>query len=82
MVRPAFLSSLAILMAFAEALTHLLIDPLERERMGMRGRERVRKYFTAERMSQETLLLYEDLLRRRSACEINRLKHFGFARDS
>lgn len=54
-------------MAFAEALTHLLIDPLERQRMGMRGRERVREHFTAEKMSEETLLLYEDLLRRRPA---------------
>ena len=53
--------------AFAEALTHLLIDPLEQSRMGMRGRERVKEYFTAERMSQETLLLYEELLQRRSA---------------
>jgi glycosyltransferase involved in cell wall biosynthesis len=52
--------------AFAEALTHLLIDPAEQRRMGMLGRERVKKYFTAERMSQETVLLYEELLRRRS----------------
>jgi glycosyltransferase involved in cell wall biosynthesis len=51
---------------FADALTHLLIDPSEQLRMGMRGRERVRQYFTAERMSQQTLLLYEELLRRRS----------------
>ena len=54
-------------MAFAEALTRLLIDPLERERMGMRGGERVRECFTAERMSQETILLYDELLRRRPA---------------
>jgi len=54
-------------MAFAEALTRLFIDPLEREHMGMRGRERVREYFTAERMSQETLVLYDNLLRRRPA---------------
>lgn len=53
--------------SFAEALTHLLIDPVERRRMGMRGRERVKEYFTAERMAQETLLLYEELLQRRSA---------------
>jgi hypothetical protein len=53
--------------AFAEALTHLLVNPLERSRMGMRGRERVKKYFAAETMSQETVLLYEELLQRKSA---------------
>lgn len=53
--------------AFAEALTCLINDPLEQRRMGVQGRKRVKKYFTAERMSHETLLLYEKLLQQKSA---------------
>jgi glycosyltransferase involved in cell wall biosynthesis len=53
--------------AFSDALIHLLMDPIERERIGSRGHERVSECFTAERMAQETLLLYEELLQRRSA---------------
>ena len=52
--------------SFASAIAQLLIDPMERHRMGARGRERVTKYFTAERMTQETLLLYENLLGQKS----------------
>jgi glycosyltransferase involved in cell wall biosynthesis len=52
--------------AFADALAQLLMDPEKRERLGTRGRKRVREYFTAERMSQETVLLYEELIGRRS----------------
>lgn len=47
--------------AFADALIQLLKDPLKRERMGLRGRERVEKFFTAERMAGQTLALYEEL---------------------
>ena len=49
------------LRAFADALIQLLKDPLKRERMGLRGRERVEKFFTAERMAGEILALYEEL---------------------
>ena len=52
--------------SFASAIAQLLIDPMERHRMGARGRERVTKSFTAERMTQETLLLYENLLAQKS----------------
>jgi glycosyltransferase involved in cell wall biosynthesis len=52
--------------SFASSLIRLLKDPVERQRMGARGRERVREYFTAERMTQETLLLYENLLGQKS----------------
>lgn len=47
--------------AFAAALVRLAREPLERERMGWRGRERVKGYFTAERMAAETFALYQDL---------------------
>lgn len=47
--------------AFADALIQLIKDPLKRERMGLRGRERVEKFFTAERMARQTLALYEEL---------------------
>jgi glycosyltransferase involved in cell wall biosynthesis len=53
--------------SFAQAIARLLMDSEERERMGASGRERVKTHFTAERMSQETLLLYEQLLGRKSA---------------
>jgi glycosyltransferase involved in cell wall biosynthesis len=54
-------------MAFADGLFRLLSRPEERKRMGLLGQERVKKHFTAEKMSQETLSLYEELLRRTSA---------------
>src|SRR5436309_8392825 len=52
--------------SFASTIAQLLIDPMKRHRMGARGRERVTKCFTAERMTQETLLLYENLLGQKS----------------
>ena len=48
---------------FADALIQLIKDPLKREYMGLRGRERVEKFFTAERMAGETLALYKELER-------------------
>jgi glycosyltransferase involved in cell wall biosynthesis len=53
--------------AFAGAITPLLKDPIERERLGTRGRERVKQFFTAERMCQETISLYDDVMQQRSA---------------
>jgi glycosyltransferase involved in cell wall biosynthesis len=53
-------------MAFADGLFRLSSHPEERKRMGSLGQERVKKHFTAQKMSQETLSLYEELLRRTS----------------
>ncbi len=52
---------------FARALTRLLADPGEARRMGSRGRERVRRLFSAERMVEEILGLYDGLIRARRA---------------
>jgi len=49
--------------AFASALIQLIKDPVERDRMGRRGQERVKKLFTAERMARQTLALYEEMER-------------------
>ena len=49
--------------AFADAIMSLLKNPIERKRMGLRGRERVKKFFTAERMARQTLALYEEMER-------------------
>jgi glycosyltransferase involved in cell wall biosynthesis len=46
--------------AFTAALAQLLSDPVGRQRMGRHGRERVQRYFTAERMAAETISLYEE----------------------
>jgi glycosyltransferase involved in cell wall biosynthesis len=50
--------------AFAAALSRLLHHREERQSMGARGRERVNSHFTAKRMSNETLELYECILSR------------------
>ena len=48
--------------AFASAISRLLRDPEEAQRMGRRGQERVRSHFSAERMSADTLSLYHALI--------------------
>jgi glycosyltransferase involved in cell wall biosynthesis len=48
--------------AFAVAITRLLNDPIECQAMGAQGRERVREYFTADRMTQETMRIYGQLV--------------------
>ena len=48
---------------FADALYRLLSSPEVRRQMGSRGRERVEKFFTAKRMTKQTLALYEEVLR-------------------
>jgi glycosyltransferase involved in cell wall biosynthesis len=45
--------------SLAKAIVALLKDPQRRERMGAAGLARVRERFTAERMVQETLHVYE-----------------------
>jgi rhamnosyl/mannosyltransferase len=49
-------------MALTEAMNRLLEDEKLRVRMGMEGRRRVETEFTKERMVQETLKLYEEVL--------------------
>lgn len=48
--------------AFAKAIIWLLSNPKEAQRMGQRGRERVRKLFSADRMAYQTNEIYELLL--------------------
>ena len=49
--------------AFAAGVSRLLGSAEERQRMGNSGQQRVRRHFTAERMSEQTRMLYEELLR-------------------
>lgn len=48
--------------ALAGAINRLLGDESLRTRMGIEGRRRVEREFTKERMAQETLKLYEEVL--------------------
>jgi glycosyltransferase involved in cell wall biosynthesis len=48
---------------FADALYRLLSNPEDLQRMGARGRERVEEFFNAKKMTEQTLALYEELLR-------------------
>jgi glycosyltransferase involved in cell wall biosynthesis len=50
--------------ALAEALSELLADPDLRRRYARAGRRRFLECFTARRMAQETLRVYEDVLAR------------------
>jgi glycosyltransferase involved in cell wall biosynthesis len=47
--------------SLSDAITRLLEDPALRIRMGIRGREIVEKEFSVDRISQETLNLYNEL---------------------
>lgn len=47
---------------FANAVNSLLSDSQRREVMGMKGRERVKKYFTWEKVAERVLRFYEEIL--------------------
>jgi glycosyltransferase involved in cell wall biosynthesis len=49
--------------ALADALERLVGDAPLRARMGARGRQRVTDEFRAERVIEETLALYREVLR-------------------
>jgi glycosyltransferase involved in cell wall biosynthesis len=55
--------------AFAGALIRLAREPLERQRLARRARQRVQDYFTAERMAAETLALYQELCGGKEKCK-------------
>ncbi|HWH75896.1 MAG TPA: glycosyltransferase family 4 protein [Candidatus Binatus sp.] len=46
--------------AFAGALAQVLDDSIDRQGMGQRARQRVEKFFTAEKMAAATLSLYQE----------------------
>lgn len=48
--------------ALAEALTHLINDPILRKKMGQHGREIVVSLFSEEKVVSETVLLYQQLI--------------------
>jgi rhamnosyl/mannosyltransferase len=48
--------------ALADAINQLLKDENVRTRMGIEGRRRVERKFTREKMAEETLKLYEEIL--------------------
>ena len=50
--------------AFGDAVSWLLAHPEEARRMGLEGRRRAREAFSAERMAQHTLAVYETALQR------------------
>ena len=50
--------------ALASALNALLVDPARRSKLGAAGRRRVADVFSADRMAQATLDLYEQILDR------------------
>ena len=50
--------------ALASAMARLAGQPQRRSALGLRGRERVRKIFGLERMVDETLAVYADVLGR------------------
>jgi glycosyltransferase involved in cell wall biosynthesis len=52
--------------AFASAISWLLMHPDEARQMGRRGQERVRTYFSAERMANDTLSLYSEIIGKHS----------------
>ena len=49
--------------ALADALTRILRDPELRRRMGEAGRRRVEERFSAARMAQEVLAIYDEVVR-------------------
>ena len=60
--------------ALARALRRVLDDAGLRERLGHAARQRVQREFTAARMIERTLLLYEEVLRKGQAVRCTALK--------
>ena len=48
--------------ALAEAIKRLLYNPVERQQMGARGRERAEKEFNQEIIIQQTLDVYREMI--------------------
>jgi glycosyltransferase involved in cell wall biosynthesis len=48
---------------FAKAIVWCLTHAEQADEMGKRGQERVHRHFSAQRMADETLSLYESILR-------------------
>jgi glycosyltransferase involved in cell wall biosynthesis len=48
--------------ALAQAIRELLRDPERRKKMGIAGRQRVEKLFTWERVAEQTVEVYKELL--------------------
>jgi glycosyltransferase involved in cell wall biosynthesis len=46
---------------FADALAHLVADPVLRKTLGARGREYVERHYSVERLVSDVLGLYEEL---------------------
>jgi len=57
--------------AFADAFSWLLSHPEEQRRFGELGQERVRRYFSAGKMTDATLYFYEEVLRQTSALRVS-----------
>jgi glycosyltransferase involved in cell wall biosynthesis len=49
--------------AFAQAISQLLLDSDKSQAMGERGKQRVYRYFSSDRMCEETFSLYEEISR-------------------
>jgi glycosyltransferase involved in cell wall biosynthesis len=61
--------------ALAAAVLQLLRDPERGKRFGEAGRQRVARYFTAERMAVLTLRVYQQLLTARPAARYAGTRH-------
>ena len=46
--------------AFADALSRILDQSIDRQQLGQRARQRVETHFTAERMAAATVTFYEE----------------------
>jgi glycosyltransferase involved in cell wall biosynthesis len=58
--------------ALARAIARLVSNPAEAHRLGEAARETVRANFSADKMVEETLRLYDQLVRDRSSPNLHR----------